>query len=164
VRLLLYCFLIAKRRSTMKEAAGEEARVALRQDPAHGPHIRRAVEEGEGRTAVYTMTAYCGLDCRGCPAYLATQENDTEALERVAGEWSRRLGMDIPAETIICDGCKAGKRMCSYCFMCRVRECAVSREVPTCAHCEEYACRLLEACPGFNAGGKENLEAIRASL
>lgn len=118
----------------------------------------------EGGAAVCTMMAYCGLECGGCPAYLATQKNDMEALARVAADWSRQFGTDIPAETIICDGCKVGKRMCSYCFTCRVRQCAASREVPTCAHCDEYACRLLETCPGFNAGGKENLDRIKAGL
>ena len=33
------------------------------------------------------MIAYCGLTCTDCPAYVATQENDREALENVAAEW-----------------------------------------------------------------------------
>ncbi|MBN1875577.1 MAG: DUF3795 domain-containing protein, partial [Anaerolineae bacterium] len=33
------------------------------------------------------IIAYCGLNCAECPAYLATQANDMEALEHVAEEW-----------------------------------------------------------------------------
>lgn len=128
------------------------------------PRALPCTKRGKGVRVVYAMTAYCGLECGDCPAYLATQANDMAALARVAEEWGKQSGMDIPPETVICDGCKPGKRMCSYCFMCKVRECAASKEIPTCAHCEDYACRLLQACPGYGAGGKDNLERIRASL
>jgi hypothetical protein len=33
------------------------------------------------------MIAYCGLVCTDCPAYVATQANDRDALERVAAQW-----------------------------------------------------------------------------
>jgi hypothetical protein len=113
---------------------------------------------------MYEMTAYCGLECGECPAYLATQKDDMEALAKVAEEWSKQFGMEIPAETIICDGCKSGQRLCSYCAMCQVRDCAVAKEVPTCGHCGDYVCEMLQVNPGFGAGGKENLDKIREGL
>ena len=33
------------------------------------------------------IIAYCGLVCSDCSAYVATQANDQEALERVAAQW-----------------------------------------------------------------------------
>ena len=32
--------------------------------------------------------SFCGLDCLACPAYIATQQGDNKALERIASEWS----------------------------------------------------------------------------
>lgn len=32
------------------------------------------------------VIAYCGLTCTDCPAYMATQANDKNALEKVAAE------------------------------------------------------------------------------
>lgn len=119
---------------------------------------------------MYEMTAYCGLDCEHCPAYVATQKDDMAELGRVAAEWNKDFGMEIPAESIICDGCKANARICAYCSMCQVRSCGEERGIPTCAHCEEYVSGKLESLPVFTVsiGGapsaKENLEEIRESL
>ena len=113
---------------------------------------------------MYEMTSYCGVECDMCPAYAATQANDMEQLSRVASEWSKAFGMEILKESIICDGCKSDTgRICSYCAICRVRQCAQGKDLPTCAHCEEYVCGILETCPSF-AATKENLERIRRGL
>lgn len=119
---------------------------------------------------MYEMTAYCGLDCEHCPAYVATQKDDMEELARVAEGWSAEFGMPIPTESIICDSCKSKARICAYCSMCQVRDCAEGKGVPTCAHCESYICEKLEALPVFKAtpGGapsaKDNLDRIHESL
>jgi hypothetical protein len=85
------------------------------------------------RGAMYEMISYCGIDCSGCPAYLATQADDMEALARVAEEWSEQFGMEIPPESIICDSCKTGEdaRRSGYCSICGVRTCAVGKGVAT---------------------------------
>lgn len=114
---------------------------------------------------VYEMIAFCGLDCSACPAYLATQSGDMEALARVADDWGKQFGMEIPKETILCDGCKSDTgRLCTYCSMCQVSRCAREKAAPTCAHCADYVCSTLESCPGFMAQGKAGLEKIKESL
>ncbi len=111
------------------------------------------------------MTSYCGLDCSACPAYIATQNDDMEGLAKVAADWSKQFGMEIPTETVICDGCKADTgRLCGYCSMCAVRGCASGREFVTCAHCDGYVCETLQNCPGYQAQGRENLERIKSEL
>jgi len=112
---------------------------------------------------MYEMISYCGLDCSACPAYQATQKDDMEELARVAKEWSEQFKMEIPPESIVCDGCKTGDdaRRSGYCSICGVRSCAVERGVDTCAHCEEYACETLQGCPGFHAEGRTTLDRIR---
>jgi hypothetical protein len=115
--------------------------------------------------AMYEMIAYCGLDCSACPAYEATQSNDMEELARVAEEWSNQFKMEIPKESIVCDGCKSDTgRLSGYCSICQVRSCAGEREVITCAHCPDYVCANLESCPAFVAEGKTVLDRIKEGL
>lgn len=37
------------------------------------------------------MIAYCGLVCTNCPAYVATQADDRDALEKVAAQWREQF-------------------------------------------------------------------------
>ncbi len=112
---------------------------------------------------MYEMISYCGLDCSECPACIATQAGDMEALARVAEEWGRKFKMEITPESILCDSCKSGEeaRRSGYCDTCGVRACAVERGVVTCAHCDDYGCETLQACPAFLAEGKTRLDNIR---
>lgn len=111
------------------------------------------------------MTSYCGLDCSVCPAYIATSSGDSEALAKVASDWSKEFGMDVSVESVACDSCKSDTgRLCGYCLACGVRACAEERGVATCAHCDEYVCEVLEKCPAYTAKGRKNLEKIRAGL
>jgi hypothetical protein len=111
------------------------------------------------------LIAYCGIDCSVCPAYIATRKVDVTELEKIAQEWTKKFGKEITPENIACDGCTSGsERVSSYCLACEVRQCGIGRGVVTCAHCDEYACEKLEACPAFEAKGREALDKIRAGL
>jgi len=48
------------------------------------------------------MIAYCGLDCSGCPTFLATQNDDDAAREKI---YSMKFGFNFKPEEINCDGC-----------------------------------------------------------
>ena len=92
------------------------------------------------------IIAYCGLVCTGCPAFVATQASDHQALERVAAEWREAFNAaEITADSIICDGCLGsnGGRFCFHCYECGVRACGVERGVDNCAHCADYGCDKL---------------------
>ena len=111
---------------------------------------------------VHRDIAYCGLDCHSCPAFLATQSGDMEALAVVAARWSSDTGMEVKAESILCDGCRSGsERINAFCAVCRIRDCAVARGLATCASCREYPCRRLSGFPAFRGEGKANLDRIR---
>lgn len=111
------------------------------------------------------MIAYCGIVCTGCPAYVATQNDDQEALKLTAETWSKEFQSDIKPEDIICDGCLPGHtRYCSHCAECEVRACALVRGVLTCAHCDDYGCEKLAGFLQFVPDAKAKLEEIRASL
>ncbi|RLC63088.1 MAG: hypothetical protein DRI79_08630 [Chloroflexi bacterium] len=111
------------------------------------------------------MIAYCGLVCTECPAYLATQADDMEALERVAARWSEEFHAPITAAYCLCDGCLSdGGRLCGHCAECEVRACAIARGLVNCAHCDDYGCEKITGFFKFAPGAKATLEEIRKAL
>jgi hypothetical protein len=113
-----------------------------------------------------SIIAYCGLVCTDCPAYVATQADDREALERVAIQWREEYGApNITVESILCDGCLTDDgHKCSHCSECEMRACGMSRGVANCAHCPDYACQKLEGFFGFVPDARALLDGIRAGL
>lgn len=108
------------------------------------------------------LIAYCGLDCSGCPAYMATQESDQEGLEKTAAEWSKQFGMEMKPEEIICDGCATpSERKTSYCSTCEIRVCCIEKGKENCGSCEEYMCAKLDQFLKQAPEAKEGLEEIR---
>ncbi len=106
--------------------------------------------------------AYCGLDCDSCPAYLATQRGDTDALEEVAARWGAETGMKIAVDSIRCDGCRSGSgRINAFCAVCEIRDCASGRGFGTCGECGEYPCGRLSGFAPFEAEGRANLDRLR---
>ena len=113
-----------------------------------------------------TILAPCGILCNECPAYVATQAGDMEALAQVAEKWQTELGIpEITTESIICDGCLATEgRLCGNCFECVMRLCALEKQVATCAHCPDYVCDKLSPIFAQHPEARQPLDAIRAQL
>ena len=108
------------------------------------------------------MIAYCGLVCTDCPAYVATQADDRDALERVAAQWREEYNApEITAASVGCDGCLDGGRKCSHCAECEIRVCGVERGVVNCAHCDEYVCGKLEGFFSLVPDARETLDEVR---
>ena len=105
------------------------------------------------------MIAYCGLVCTDCQAYLATQADDRDALQRVADQWA-----DGQIDKVMCDGCKATTgRIIAYCTQCAIRPCAIERGHDTCAACAEMDdCAKLAAFLEHATNAKATLEVLRA--
>ena len=110
------------------------------------------------------MIAYCGVNCGECGAYLATINNDEVKRAEVAKEWSQKFGAEMKPEVMYCMGCSSEGPLFFYCNMCDIRTCATGKGLPTCAHCDEYACEKLEAFFTMSAENKEWLDEIRGSL
>jgi hypothetical protein len=106
------------------------------------------------------LTPFCGPHCSKCPSFVATENNDRSALERIAAEWTQSMGRTFTAADVTCDGCRVeGGRLSAYCAVCEIRACARSKGVPTCAHCGDYPCQRIVAPPA-----REALDAIKARL
>jgi predicted nucleic acid binding AN1-type Zn finger protein len=111
------------------------------------------------------MIAYCGLDCIQCPAYVATQADDREALEKTAAMWREQFNSPyITADSIICDGCMQDGRLSGYCTICEIRACALERGMETCALCAEYeGCGKLAAFHEHAPEAQATLDGLRAA-
>jgi hypothetical protein len=117
-----------------------------------------------------TMIAYCGLACENCPIHLATLETDisiqTKMRVHIAEELSKIYGTTPKPEIIAdCDGCKIiNGRLFPPCTGCKIRECAISKNLVNCAFCEDFVCEKLEKHYKFDPGSRDRLEAIRKTL
>jgi hypothetical protein len=112
------------------------------------------------------LMAYCGLDCSGCPAYIATQANNIAKLTSLAQEW---LEGSTDHTLMLCDGCLASDRtadvrIMQWCAKCPTRTCVMERGLENCAHCEDYGCQHLLMVFNQSADAKTNLDRIRAAL
>ncbi len=113
------------------------------------------------------MIAFCGSDCIKCEAFIATQANDRESLERTAEKWREQYFSDITAESIICDGCMSNGRLTDYCYGCSIRLCGSERGIENCAYCSDYdTCGKLAALyeyPGFEIA-KATLDNFHSAM
>ncbi len=110
------------------------------------------------------IIAFCGILCSECPAFLATQADDQEALAKQAAEWSSEE-YALTAGDLICDGCiYEDKRAAKFCVECNVRQCAIAKGVETCAHCDDFPCDKLEKPWAWSVDAKTTLEEIRQML
>jgi hypothetical protein len=111
-----------------------------------------------------TMIAYCGLVCTDCEAYIATQANDLQALERLTARAREQTGIpELAATAVMCDGCLANSdRLCGYCFECAVRACGMERGVANCAFCDGYGCDKMEIIWGMAPQARATLDGLRA--
>ena len=110
------------------------------------------------------LTAYCGLDCLKCDAFIATQAEDKSRLKQIAERWSRELKTDFSTEEVLCDGCRS-QRISGWCQrICEIRPCAEQKGLGTCAQCSDYQCENLKRFLLDEPEAKEYLEESRQSI
>ncbi|WP_243349072.1 DUF3795 domain-containing protein [Parabacteroides sp. FAFU027] len=113
------------------------------------------------------MIGYCGLNCDTCPIHLATIEPDIEKQknmrETIAREIERAYGTVVtPEEINDCDGCRAESgRLFTGCLDCKIRACAIEKQIESCGLCSEYICDRLKDFLQKEPVAKNRLEEIR---
>ena len=107
------------------------------------------------------LIAYCGLDCEGCEARLATVNNDNVLRRKVAELWSELNGVEITPEMINCSGCRIDGVKTPYCdSLCPIRQCALSKKVETCgSYAGMDSCEKLGMIIGNNPLALVNLKS-----
>ncbi len=84
----------------------------------------------------------CGYRCDLCLAYRENVEADRAVQQILSDGWHTYFGFRIPADQVICDGCRAtSTRLIDT--SCPVRPCAIERGLDTCAACPDYVCARL---------------------
>ena len=103
--------------------------------------------------------AYCGLDCRKCEAWIATQNNDDELRKKVAKEWSIWNHTEITPEMINCDGCRLDGKKTPFCdSLCPIKNCASNMKMNTCGRCSHlYDCDKLKMITDHDDNAINNL-------
>jgi hypothetical protein len=85
---------------------------------------------------------FCGMVCSDCPEYKATQKNSGTERKRVAELFAKQYVQEYKSEDFNCDGCtNDGKRIFSFCQVCKIRECGREKGIKNCAFCEKYPLR-----------------------
>jgi hypothetical protein len=90
------------------------------------------------------MLGYCGINCGECAAYKGTVNTDAALLEKAAGSyWNGAYGV----QEWVCLGCTPADQgfLAKYCATCKIRGCAIEKQVQNCAACADYeTCQQLE--------------------
>ena len=108
------------------------------------------------------MLSMCGLDCAVCPAFIAYKTDDNALREKTAAEWSQQFHADLKPADINCVGCVKTKGVhFSHCGECEIRQCGLSRQVKSCALCDDYACDTISQFLANVPPAKANLEQVR---
>ena len=109
------------------------------------------------------LIGYCGLNCETCEAYIATINDDNELRKKVSKLWSELNGIEITQEMINCTGCRVDGVKTIFCdSICQIRQCALAKNVETCADCEEMEeCEKLKMIFENNSDAQKNLENLK---
>ena len=110
-----------------------------------------------------SLIACCGIKCIECEAFIATQKDDVEELNKIAQKWSNEE-MKFNGKEIACDGCKSNGKLFGWSKVCDIRICCDGKEIENCAYCEEYPCEILNKSHERSPMAKQNLEVIRENL
>ncbi len=102
-------------------------------------------------------TACCGLECANCDAYIAYKNDDLELKKKLAKTWNELSGENLTTEEVFCEGCKSSNRP-GKCANCQVRSCCASKEIETCAQCEDFPCAEIEEIMEIFPAAKEALQ------
>lgn len=87
------------------------------------------------------IIAPCGIVCNECPAFIGTQTDDWDLLQKTAESWSDEKHR-LEAKDLICDGCSE-ERLHSFCRDCEVRACTKEKGHQVCSQCQIYPCDRL---------------------
>ena len=90
------------------------------------------------------IIGYCGIDCAGCGAYVAMQNNDQALREKTAAEWTKAHNFNFTPDMINCTSCKGSGVQVGHCAVCEIRTCAIGKNVVHCGACGDFkSCKTI---------------------
>jgi len=104
--------------------------------------------------------SYCGLLCNECPVFIATAENDEQAKEKLAGEFSGER-MQFTKDDMNCYGCfHKDTKNSKMCGGCEIRICAEGKGVKNCGYCSDYPCHYIDTYVLEGSENRARLDSI----
>lgn len=85
----------------------------------------------------FDTAAVCGLFCKSCGIYMATQTNNEMVINRIAER------LQVPKDQIKCNGCRSDV-LTTHCKSCNFRDCIDKKGIQFCSECDEYPCASLK--------------------
>ena len=89
------------------------------------------------------LLSYCGMRCDLCLAYQPNLVKHPENRQILSDGWHKYFGFRIPPDEIRCPGCRTNANA-TLDEDCPVRPCVITKELTTCAHCEDMICEKLK--------------------
>jgi len=86
------------------------------------------------------MIAPCGHICEDCKVFIATRDNDMQALKQFAEQIKAQSGNEVAPEDLACEGCLSEGKRLGFCAVCQIRACALERGYSNCSECDELPC------------------------
>lgn len=86
------------------------------------------------------MIAPCGHICEDCKVFIATRDNDMQALGLFSKQLKEQTGKEVAPEELKCEGCLSDGKRLGFCAVCQIRSCTLERGFVTCADCDELPC------------------------
>ena len=88
------------------------------------------------------LLAYCGLYCGACSFKVAYDEKNPQHIKNMPAKYDQYQN----AELEFCPGCRLDKQRGA----CKIRNCAMSKNLITCGECIDFPCAILRE---FNDDG-----------
>ncbi|MGB8656321.1 MAG: DUF3795 domain-containing protein [Candidatus Zixiibacteriota bacterium] len=88
------------------------------------------------------LLAYCGLYCGACSFKVAFDEKNRQHIKNMPSKYDQYKN----AELEFCPGCRLDKQRGS----CKIRNCAMSKDLTNCGECIDFPCAILKE---FNYDG-----------
>ena len=95
-----------------------------------------------GRNTMNEILSRCGYRCDLCLAYRPNVDASPSNQQILSDGWHKYFGFRLPAERIVCDGCRADN-LCLIDENCPVRPCVIAKGLTSCAECPDYICEKL---------------------
>jgi hypothetical protein len=108
------------------------------------------------------LIACCGLNCKTCDAWIATEKNDDELRKATAEKWRAAYNApDLTFSMINCTGCREVGAKFSHCEICEIRNCVKAKGFETCGDCQEMdTCALVSGIHKYVPEAITNLRSL----
>ena len=105
------------------------------------------------------LIAYCGINCKSCPLYIATKNDDIVVKQELSLKWGKLYNRSFDIENMSCHGCKSGKKF-FLSEQCDITTCNTVKGIETCKQCTNHPCDRIEKFYAWQKNNKTDVEIV----